>query len=147
DGGNEVVVASEDASGRATLIAYRHDGSIFWQTAFADVPGAVPVWNVGALTFWWPGHFRAPGQIDLFVNTRRGLMHSDVGQLLEGRTGAIVWRQERAILPGQFRWGYAGIPPAVADLDGDGLDELVSLYPVCFWVADGRTGQLAHGVE
>ena len=36
---------------------------------------------------------------------------------------------------------------AVADLDGDGVDELVSLYPVCFWVADGRTGRLTRGVE
>ena len=61
--------------------------------------------------------------------------------------GATLWRQEKAILPGQFIWGYAGIPPGVADLDGDGLDELISLYPVCFWVADGRTGKLKNGVE
>ena len=74
-------------------------------------------------------------------------MHSDVGQLLDGRTGEVVWRQEKAILPGQFSWGYAGIPPCAADLDGDGLDELISIYPVCLWIADGRTGQLRNGVE
>jgi hypothetical protein len=147
DGGAEVVAASQDSSGCALLIAYRHDGSRLWQRRFDQTPGALPVWNVGALTFWWPGSFRARGQIDLFVQTRRGLMHSDIGQLLDGRTGAIVWRQEKAILPDQFAWGYAGIPPAVADLDRDGLDELISLYPVCFWVADGRTGRLIRGVE
>jgi outer membrane protein assembly factor BamB len=74
-------------------------------------------------------------------------MHSDVGQLIDGRTGAVVWRQEKAVIPGQFNWGYAGIPPGVADLNADGLDELVCLYPVCFWIADGRTGQLIRGVE
>jgi hypothetical protein len=74
-------------------------------------------------------------------------MHSDIGQLLDGRTGAVIWRQDKAALPKQFTWGYAGIPPAVADLDQDGADELISLYPVCFWVADGRSGQLKHGVE
>jgi hypothetical protein len=147
DGGKAVVVASQDASGRALLVAYRHDGSRLWQTRFEQTPGALPVWNVGALTFWWPGSFRKPGQTDLFVNTRRGLMHSDVGQLVDGRTGTVVWQQEKAILSGQFNWGYAGIPPGVADLDGGGLDELISLYPVCFWVADGRTGRLTHGAE
>ena len=147
DGGAEVVVAGQDGSGRATLIAYRFDGSRLWQTRFDQTPGALPVWNVGALTFWWPGSFRTRGQTDLFVQTRRGLMHSDIGQLLDGRTGAVVWRQEKALLPDQFTWGYAGIPPGVADLDGDGLDELISLYPVCFWVADGRTGRLIRGVE
>src|SRR5262249_49411921 len=74
-------------------------------------------------------------------------MGSDVGQLLDGRTGKMLWRQEKAIFAGQFSWGYAGIPPSVADLDADGLDELISLYPVCFWVADGRTGKLTRGVE
>src|SRR5439155_11464165 len=147
DGGNDVVVASQDSSGRALLVAYRHDGSRLWQRPFEQTPGATPVWNVGALTSWWPGSFRVKGQTDLFVQTRRGLMHSDIGQLLDGRTGAVVWRQEKALLPDQFTWGYAGIPPGVADLDGDGLDELISLYPVCFWVADGRTGRLIRGVE
>jgi outer membrane protein assembly factor BamB len=147
DGGNEIIVATQDASGRAALMAYRHDGSRFWRARLDQTSGAAPVWNAGALTFWWPGHFRAKEQTDLFVNTRRGLMHSDIGHLIDGRTGAIVWRQEKASWPGQFNWGYAGIPPGVADLNGDGLDELISLYPVCFWVAAGRTGRLTRGVE
>jgi hypothetical protein len=147
DGGDEVIAGSQESSGRALLIAYRHDGSELWRRTFEQTPGALPVWNVGALTFWWPGCFRKQGQIDLFVNTRRGLMHSDVGQLLDGRTGATVWQQEKAVLAGQFSWGYAGIPIAASDLNGAELDELISLYPVCFWMADGRTGGLTGGVE
>jgi outer membrane protein assembly factor BamB len=147
DGGSEIIAADRDATGCARLVAYRHDGSRLWQTDFAEITGASPVWNVGALTFWWPGCFRARGQLDLFVNTRRGLMHSDVGQLVDGRTGTILWTQNKAVLPAQFNWGYAGIPPGVADLDGDGRDELISLYPVCFWIGDGRTGRLRNGVE
>ncbi|GMU20818.1 MAG: hypothetical protein AMXMBFR13_09140 [Phycisphaerae bacterium] len=145
DGGAEVVGASQTAAGQAVLVAWRHDGSEFWRLPFEQTLGAQPVWNVPALTFWWPGHFRDRARIDLFVNTRRGLMHSDVGQLVDGRTGEVIWRQEKAIWPGEFSWGYAGIPPGIADLDGDGLDEIVSLYPVCFWIADGWTGKLTAG--
>ena len=32
-------------------------------------------------------------------------------------------------------------------MDGDGLDDLVSLYPVCFWTAEGRTGRITAGKE
>ncbi len=145
--GNDIVAASQDTAGRALLIAYRHDGSRLWQRLFERTPGAMPIWNIAALTFWWPGHFRAGSGTDLFVNTRRGFMHSDVGQLLDGRSGSIVWRHEKAIMPGVFKWAYAGIPPGIADMDGDGLDDLVSLYPVCFWIADGQTGELRRGVE
>jgi len=147
DGGCEVVVAGQASSGAASLVAYRHDGTPLWRRVFAQTSGAVPVWNRSALTFWWPGRFRSAAQTDVFVNHRRGPMHSDVGELLDGRTGRTVWRQEKAVMPGEFTWGYAGMPPGVADVNGDGLDELVCLYPVCFWVGEGATGRLAVGRE
>lgn len=147
DGGSEVVIAGKTADGAARLSVYRHDGALRWQHVFHETPGRMPVWNFGALTFWWPGRFRDPQQTDLFVNTRRGLMHSDLGHLLDGRNGTPYWTKDKAAFPDQFSWGYLGNPPAVADVDGDGLDELVSLYPVCFWIADGRTGELTAGRE
>jgi hypothetical protein len=145
DGVCEVVAADQARAGHAVLVAYRGDGSTLWEKPFAHTPGAPPVWNTGALTFWWPGHFRRPDRLDLLVNTRRRLMHSDVGQLLDGRDASTVWTHEKAVVPGQFRWGWAGIPLAAADVDGDHLDELVSLYPVCFWVAEGQDGGITTG--
>jgi outer membrane protein assembly factor BamB len=72
-------------------------------------------------------------------------MHSDVGHLLDGRSAATLWTRDKAELPGEFRWGYAGVPLAAADVNADGLDELVCLYPVCFWTAEGRTGRITAG--
>ena len=147
DGVCEVVAADQAREGHARLVAYRGDGTTLWEKAFPQTDGATPAWNRGALTFWWPGHFRRADAIDLFVNTRRGLMHSDVGQLLDGRNATTLWSRDKAELPGEFRWGYAGIPLAVADLHGNHLDELVSLYPVCYWTAEGRTGRITAGKE
>lgn len=147
NGGNEIVVADQTPCGAAMLKAYRHDGATLWECSFPRIPGNAPTWNEAALTYWWPGRFRRTGQVDLFVNTRRGPMHSDVGQLIDGRDGSIVWTQTKAELKNAFTWGYAGVPPGVGDMTGDGLDDLVSLYPVCFWVADGRTGDLLLGKD
>jgi outer membrane protein assembly factor BamB len=72
-------------------------------------------------------------------------MHSDVGHLLDGRTGETVWTRSKAAIPDVFRWGYTGVPVAIANLVGDQRDELVNLYPVCYWIADGATGELIDG--
>ncbi|MGC8639334.1 MAG: FG-GAP repeat domain-containing protein [Isosphaeraceae bacterium] len=145
DGMCEVVAADQARSGHALLLAYHGDGSVMWEKAFPHTSGAPPVWNTSALTFWWPGHFRQPDQVDLLVSTRRRLMHSDVGQLINGRTGATLWTREKADVAGQFHWGWGGSALAAVDVDGDRRDELISLYPVCFWIAEGDTGLITTG--
>jgi hypothetical protein len=147
DGIDEVIAADAAAAGHAVLRVYRGDGGTLWERPFPQVPGALPVWNVGALTFWWPGQFRSPGTTDLLVNTRRGLMHSDIGQLLHGNDGTSVWQHDKATIPGEFRWGWAGTPLAICDVQGDARQEVVCTHPVCFWVADGATGELTAGRE
>ncbi len=147
DGVCEVVAADQAREGHARLVAYRGNGATLWDKSFPQTNGAVPVWNVGGLTFWWPGRFRQADTLDLLVNTRRRLMHSDVGQLLDGRDATTLWTRDKAELPGQFRWGWAGIPLAAVDVNADRLDELVCLYPVCFWTAEGRTGRITAGKE
>jgi hypothetical protein len=142
DGLDEVVASDQTASGAAVLKAYRANGEAYWRHTFAQTPGMVPRHNVGALIYWWPGRFRSADRLDLFVNTRRGLMHSAVGNLLDGRTGRPVWSHTHATVPDVFNWGYAGQPLAVANVTGDARDEIVNLYPVCFWVADGSTGEI-----
>ena len=147
NGSSEVLVADRAREGHAQLVAYHGDGTEYWRKDFAQTPGAVPVWNVGALTFWWAGHFRKPATLDVFVNTRRGLMHSDMGQVIDGRDAATIWKRDKAVLPGEFHWGWAGVPLATVDVDGDQRDELISLYPVCFWIANGHDGQIRSGKD
>lgn len=77
--------------------------------------------------------------LELFAHDQ-GLSH--VGHLLDGRNGRTVWSRGKATAPGEFSWGYAGAVVATADVLGRGLDQLVNLYPVCFWIADGASGKL-----
>jgi outer membrane protein assembly factor BamB len=147
DGRREVIAAGQTPSGGAEVVALRGDGSLLWRRSFPGFPGETPVHNIGGLAYYWPGRFRSADRADLFVNLRRGLMHSDLGVLLDGRTGEEVWRREKAIAPEKFRWGFSGAPLAVADLFGDRREELVCLYPVCFWVADGSTGDFLAAEE
>jgi outer membrane protein assembly factor BamB len=147
DGGCELVAADQGRAGQAVLVAYRGDGTPLWRKPFDQIPGALPAWNVGALTFWWPGRFREPDAIDLVVSTRRGLMHSDAGELVGGRDGTSLWKQEKAVVAGEFHWGWGGIPLAARDVDADARDDLVCLYPVCFWIAGGQDGKIRLGKE
>ncbi len=146
-GGSKILAAGRTPEGLAELLAYGATGDLLWRHVFARTPGARPQWNLGALTFWWPGRFRRQEAVDLFVSTRRGLMHSDEGHFIDGRTGAEVWHRAKAEVPGQFRWGYAGSTLAAADVAGDGREEIVNLYPVCFWLADGAQGDIIAARE
>jgi hypothetical protein len=143
----EIVAADAAPEGHAILRASHSDASTLWERAFPQVPGALPVWNVGALTSWWPGQFRQPGVVDLMVGTRRGLMHSDMGSLLQGSDGALIWHKDKAVLQGVFRWGWAGLPVAVSDVRGDAQEEIACLHPVCYWLADGATGEIVAGCD
>ena len=144
DGDREVLAADEHPSGAAQVLAYRADGAVRWRARFDQVPGDAPVWNRSGLTFFWPGRFRDRGRDDVLVSLRRGFMHSDVGVLLDGHTGTEVWRQASAVVPGELHWGYAGNVVAAADILEGPADEIVNLYPVCFWIADGTTGSIAR---
>jgi hypothetical protein len=147
DGACEVIAGNQATEGHALLVAYRGDGTTYWRKPFPKLNGAVPAWNQGALTFWWPGRFRSPDGIDLLVNTRRSLMHSDVGQLIDGRRAETHWVRDKAEWPDEFRWGWAGAPLATVDTNGNGRDDLISLHPVCFWIADGSDGSIISGKE
>ena len=126
--------------GHARLVATGVTGPRSGRKPLPRTGGALPVWNASALTFWWPGRFRQADGIDLFVDTRRGLMHSDVGQLLDGTTRKRSGPTRRPTA----RRGSAG---ARAESAGGRQPRcrparrVVNLYPVCYWVAEGEPGR------
>ncbi|HMO83507.1 MAG TPA: hypothetical protein PKC18_01165 [Lacipirellulaceae bacterium] len=147
DGSPEIVFATRTSEGAAALTARHTDGSEFWTHAFPGVGGEAAKLNHSCLISWWPGRFRDALKVDLFVNTRRGLMHSEVGHLIDGRTGEEVWSHRHAVAEGVFHWGYAGASIAAADILGLGVDQIVNLFPVCYWLGLGNTGEIVNPVD
>lgn len=147
DGRPLIVHGGRHRSGSASIVASDLDGRIRWTVRLRGFDSGRPEWNHGGLNAWTVGRFTAAGRLDVFVTARRSTMHSDVGLVLDGRDGHEVWRADAVPVPGETAFGFGGSLVATADLLGTGLDQIVSLYPVAFWVADGRTGRIVKSVS
>ncbi len=141
DGSLETLFAREAPSGNASLAAVTAAGEVRWQTVFDGFDGSMPIWNFSGLSYWNAGYFREAGRKDVFVTLRRGKIGSEVGFLLDGGTGAVVWERNGYTLPadGSGR-SLGGHPSAAGDVDGDGLEEIVVMWPDRLHVVDGVTG-------
>jgi len=142
DGTKEVLFARETARGNASLAAVEPDGRIRWETVFAEFDGSMPIWNFSGLSYWSAGHFTSTQHQDVFVTLRKGKIGSEIGHLVDGRDGSIVWAVNGFSLPadGSGR-SLGGHPSASGDLDGDGLDEIVVMWPDRLHIVDGPSGR------
>lgn len=137
NGGRQVIYATQAPSGCARLVVRDAGGQETWHHDFATLPGGAPIWNVGGVILWQAGHFTHASQQDVLVTIRRSMMHSEETLLLSGRDGTEVWRRDRQI----SQRGVGGIPFAVSDFDGDGLDDAASFHPSLFYILKGSTGK------
>jgi len=135
-----IIVGTRSPAGQARIQALRPDGSEYWSHDFADMPGAPPIWNTSGLTMWFAGRFRDASRDDVLVNIRRTNYAECI--LLDGLTGAEIWRRtEGGHVQGVAR-SAGGYWTAIFDYDGDGLDEAYCCYPDVAIVMDGADGSL-----
>jgi outer membrane protein assembly factor BamB len=138
DGGGQILYASTSASGCAEFVAANLvSGAALWRHEFPQLPGTPPVWNTGGIILWQTGHFTGTATQDMLVTVRRSMMHSEETCLLSGREGREIWHRDRQI----SQRGVGGIPFAVADFHGDGLEDAASFHPSIFYILKGTTGQ------
>ena len=141
DGCPAVVVGTRGPRDCARLaVLDAASGQTRWTRDFDDFPGPPPPWNVPGLMYWQGGYFRDPNRMDLLVQLRRVGGES---YLLDGRSGEVLWRQARGRTGRDF--GRAWM--AMVDYDGDGLDDILNIYPDMFCVARGRDGELLLAEE
>jgi hypothetical protein len=144
DGKKEVAALSWEPSGEGNATVFRAGGGILWATPLHGFPGPLEPWNFGTLTCLACGRFTGAEHEDLLVFARRSTMHSDEGFLLDGKSGKIVWHLDHVLDRGE-EMGFGGTPVAVLDHDGDGAEDIHSLYPVNYTIVRGNDGKQLLG--
>ena len=137
NGRRQLLTATASPSGSARFLASDLTGRELWHHDFERIPGTPPVWNTGGIILWQAGHFTDRRRQDVLVTIRRSMMHSEETLLLSGRDGHELWRRNRQI----SQRGVGGTPFALADFDGDGLEDAVSLNPSILYILKGANGR------
>jgi hypothetical protein len=137
DGRRQLIVADAGSSGLARISVKDLTGRIIWQHEFPRIAGTPPPNNTGGVFLWQAGHFTDPRRQDLLVTTMRSKMHSEESFLLSGHDGHLIWHRDKQI----SKRAVGGNSFAVADYDGDGLDDVASLWPSILYLLKGSTGK------
>lgn len=140
----EVACLGWEATGEGNATVIEGSGEVLWSRGIAGFPGPMEPWNFGTLTTLGVGRFSGGPQADLLVFSRRSTMHSDEGYALRGTDGELLWHRDGSF-DGGTTWGFGGTPVATLDTDGDGCEDVVSLYPVNLTVVSGSDGEQLVG--
>jgi outer membrane protein assembly factor BamB len=138
DGRPEVLFASEDERGWSALTCVDGRGKRKWRRSFEGCPwgglqAGVNLWTFGRFTG------RARG-LDVYVDVHRRAKGSSEGWLLRGDTGEVVW-QKQGLVAKETAMPFGGGLPAVADVNGDGFDDLVQAFWTIYGAISGKTGE------
>lgn len=137
DGQRQLLVAEANESGAARMTAKNLDGEEIWHHDFPLIAGSPPPANTGGIILWQTGKFRDKTKEDVLVTTQRSKMHSEETYLLSGKDGSLIWRREYQIK----ERAIGGNSFAIADYDGDGFDDIASLWPSILYILKGSTGE------
>ena len=137
DGKPEIFFAAEDERGRCALVCADARGETKWSRPIEGCP-----WGglQAGVDHWSFGHFTdRPRGLDVYVDLHRRSKGSGEGWALRGDTGAVLW-QRKGIVAKETAMPFGGGIPAVADVNGDGADDLMQMFYTVYGATDGRTG-------
>lgn len=137
DGGRQLIYSKTGPNGCARIVSSDLAGTEIWHHDFPEIPGTPPIWNNGGIIFWQTGHFTDRRRLDVLVQVRRSIMHTEETALLSGTDGAQIWRRDHQV----SNRGVGGTLFAIADCDGDGLDDAASFHPSLVYILKGTNGR------
>jgi hypothetical protein len=152
DGVREAIFARSAEDGEGIILAAElGSGRALWQHPVKDFSGPHPEWNFNGITTWSVGHYTSKSRDDVWVSARQSTMHSDEAWIFKGTDGNPSWHL-REIRTNHTRanergWGAGGSFICSADVNGDGLEDVISLYPVDYMAAKGTDGTLIYAID
>jgi len=138
DGRPEVVFASEDAQGLSAVTCVDGRGRLKWSRS---IEGCAWGGLQAGINLWTFGRFTRRGRgLDVYVDIHRRSKGSSEGWMLRGDTGEMIWRQ-KGLIAKETAMPFGGGLPSVADIDGDGIDDLIQAFWTIYGAISGDTGR------
>ncbi len=151
DGKPEAIFSDWNVTGEGEIVARSLADGRIWKHVIAGFPSPDPEWNFGGVTTWSVGHFTDAKRDDIWCSARRSTMHSDQAWVLSTSRAEPIWSRREVrtnnTKPDERGWGCGGSDICAFDVDGDGLDDVVSLYPVNYMAAKGTDGSLIQSID
>lgn len=120
DGTHGLVVA-DSFEGSSRLRYLDGDGNPIWDSVLTDLPAVSPG---NGLYSWAAGDLRGTGTQDLYVAAFAGGYNTEVSRVVDGSDGTVVSsRNDNPLRPGIGFGPWVG-NPGIADVNGDGKDEV-----------------------
>ncbi|MDW8366667.1 MAG: FG-GAP-like repeat-containing protein, partial [Abditibacteriales bacterium] len=138
DGRPEVLFAAEDERGLSALVCVDGRGKVKWRRSIEGCP-----WGglQAGVDHWTFGRFTGRKQgLDVYVDLHRRSKGSGEGWVLRGDTGKVVW-QRKGLVAKETATSFGGGIPSVADVNGDGVDDLVQMFHTVYGAISGNTGE------
>ncbi|HPC44163.1 MAG TPA: FG-GAP-like repeat-containing protein, partial [Candidatus Latescibacteria bacterium] len=146
DGKKEVIARNRTQQGFASLIVYNYDGTTRWEHPFPEITdGQVEA----AIDNWLSGYFVGDDRIrDIVVQLHARARGSGELLVLNGATGAEVWRKTQVTTAtGATSLTMGGYIPAIHDVNGDGIDDIVHIAYTLLAAYDGQTGNPIYPIK
>lgn len=137
-GAPNILFAAEDKNGLSSLVCLDARGKTKWRRSFEGCP-----WGglQAGVDHWTVGHFRGdPHILDVYVDLHRRSKNSGEGWLLRGDTGEVLWKR-KGIVAKETAMPFGGGIASVADINGDGIDDLVEMFYTVYGAINGSTGE------
>jgi hypothetical protein len=148
DGRPEIFLTAEDERGLSALLCVDGRGKVKWRRSIEGCPwgglqAGVDHWTFGRFTTNNAARTARAGSqrgLDVYVDLHRRSKGSGEGWMLRGNSGKVVW-QRKGVAAKETAMPFGGGIPAVADVNGDGIDDLVQMFYTVYGVASGSTGE------